>query len=163
MRVARLACLICLLAGVLGAGFVGARTVSATTGNTTTTPVPALYKVPRAVATLYPGQYQLKASASGARLSRGQMVIDLNPIGYLQGVASFFGYDAQGYQTSWVATLYNFRVIGPNKMSVQILDPLGTTVLGKMFWQRTAQGDLVGRIMLSKTAYSIRFHRNLKL
>lgn len=164
MRTVRTACVLCsLLMGLVCASVLDNGTVSATTGPSNTTPVPALYKVPHRVAVLYPGQYALKSAARGARLNQGQMVIDLNTLGYLQGTASFRGYDAHGFQTSWVATLYNFHLTAPNKMTVDILGPFGTTALGKMYLQRTKQGDLVGQIALPKTRYAIQFHRNLAL
>jgi len=163
MRGVRIWCIVFLVLVVLAlAAIRGVGAAWATTGNSDSTPIPAHYQVPRRIAALYPGQYVLTSVASGARLSRGQMAIDLNAIGYLQGVASFYGYDTHGYQTSWVARLYNFRVTGPNRMSAELLDPLGTTVLGKMSWQRARQGDLTGSIALPKIPYGIHFHRNVK-
>ena len=152
-----------LLIGPACAVLLATGTVSATTGPSLTTPAPALYKVPHRTAVLYPGQYVLRFVARGARLSRGQMAIDFNDLGYLKGVASFQGYDAGGFQTNWVATLYNFHLTAPNMMTVDVLDQFGTSRLGRMYLQRTAQGDLVGQIALPKTPYAIRFHRNLAL
>ena len=60
MRTIRTTCLVgSLLVALPRAGLFRAGTVSATTGNTATTPVPALYKVPLKVSDLYPGQYSL--------------------------------------------------------------------------------------------------------
>lgn len=152
-----------LLVSAACIGFSGTHTALATTGNSPTSPVPALYKVPAQIAKVLPGQYVLKTVASGARLSHAQMVIELNPLGYLQAVGSFAGYDAKGFATNWVATFYNFRVLGPNKMSAEIFDPLGTRRLGTLVFQRTSQGSLVGQISLPKTPYNIQFQRNLAL
>jgi hypothetical protein len=164
MRLVRVAWSMAFILAGLGGGLcrsVGG--VSATTGNNATNPVPALYKVPHQIEILYPGQYSLKSAAGGSRLTRAQVAIEINSAGFLQGVASFYGYDAHGYQSQWVASLYNFRVIGPNRLSVEVLGPLGAPLLGKMYLQRTKQGDLVGQIALPKTPYAIAFHRNVAL
>jgi hypothetical protein len=138
-------------------------TVAATTGNTDAAVVPAHFKVPRQVAVQYPGQYVLKSVASGARISRIQMVFDINALGYLQGIGSFYGYDAQGYQTSWVATFYNFQVTGRDRMAIEILDVTGTKVFGHLYLLRTKQGNLIGQIALPRTRYSIEFQRRVGL
>lgn len=164
MRTHRVLCVPCsLLLALAGAGVLATGTVLATTGPSIITPAPALYKVPHRVAVFYPGQYALRFAARGARLSEGQMVIDFNTLGYLGGVASFRGYDASGFATSWVATLYNFHLTAPNMMTVDVLNRFGTSRLGRLYLQRTPQGDLVGQIALPKTPYAVRFHRNLAL
>jgi hypothetical protein len=138
-------------------------TVSATTGNTAAAVVPAHFKVPRQIAKLYPGQYLLRSIASGARLSRVQMVFEINALGYLQGVGSFYGYNAQGFQTSWVATFYNFHLTAPGRMAVEIFDVTGTRVFGHLYIRRTKQGNLQGQIALPKTPYAIEFQRRVGL
>ncbi len=145
-------------------GLFGAGTASATTGNTSTTPVPALYRVPRQVAVLYPGQYSLQSAAPAARLRQLQLLIELNPIGYLQGVATIYGYDANGFPTSSVVTVYNFHLTALNRMTIEVLGPLGTPLLGYLYVRRTTRGDLVGQIaMASKTRYALTLHRNFGL
>ena len=142
---------------------LGTDTVLATTGNTAAAVVPAHYKVPHKIAILYPGQYDLQSAASGARLSKVQMAFEINSLGYLQGIGSFFGYDAQGHQTSWVATFYNFHLTAPDKMAIEIFDPTGTRVFGKLYLRRTKQGNLIGQIALPKTLYAIAFQRKVAL
>lgn len=165
MRVIRTAYVVCsVLVGLVSASpLLDHRTVMATTGPSNSTGPTALYKVPHRVAVLYPGQYVLTSAARGARLGQAQMVIDFNGAGYLQGTASFRGYDASGFQTTWVATLFNFHLTASNQMIVDVLSPLGTKAFGRMFLRRTAQGNLIGQIALPKTRYSIRFHRNFAL
>jgi hypothetical protein len=147
-----------MLVGLVGAGFRGAAPVSATTGGPG--PTPAQYRVAPGLAQLYPGQYSMQSVAGGARLSRGQMAIDINELGYLQGVAQFAGYDARGFQTTWVAVLYNFHLTGPKTMTIGVYGPVNTVLLGRLYVQRTKQGDLVGTIALPRTRYAIRWHKN---
>lgn len=136
---------------------------SATTGNTAAAVVPAHYKVPRKVAVLYPGQYVLQSAAGGSRLIHGQLEFEINSLGYLQGIGSFMSYDNQGYQTSWVATFYNFHLTAPGTMTIEIFDVTGTHVFGHLYLQRTKQGDLRGQIALPKTRYAIAFQRRVAL
>jgi hypothetical protein len=162
MRTVRFLFYFCLFA-VLVTGGLCAVPVSATTGNSETNPVPARFKVPHQVEVLYPGQYSLRSASAGSRLIHGQMALEINEIGYLQGIGSFLRYDAQGHQTEQVVTFYNFHVIAPNRVTVEIFGPLGTPLLGSMTLQRLASGDLVGKIALPKTPYAITFHRNVAL
>lgn len=159
MRTLRSACYVSLLlVCLLGAGFEGAATVSATTGGPG--PTPARYRVDPRIAHLYPGQYKMQSAARGARLSYGQMAIDINELGFLQGVIQFNGYNAQGFRTTWVTVMYNFHLTAPNMMSIGLYGPNGTVVLGNLYVQRTKRGDLVGQIALPRTRYAIRWHRN---
>ena len=165
MRPIRTTCLVSLLlVALLCAGLMRAGAVSATTGNTAAKPVPALYKVPLKVADLYPGQYSLESAAPGARLRQMQMLITMNSLHYLQGVATIYGYDAQGFQTSSVVTMYNFRLVAPSKMTIEVLGPLGTPLLGYLYLQRASDGDLSGQIQLaSKARYAVALHRSYEL
>jgi hypothetical protein len=112
---------------------------------------------------LYPGQYSLQSVVAGLRVTKAQLLIEINPAGYLQGIASFSGYDAQGHETTWVASFYNFRATGPDKLTVEVFGALGTPRLGTLSLERTARGDLVGHIALPKVPYPIQFHRNAAL
>ncbi len=162
MRISRMVASLFIAVALSGAA-LGGGTARATTGDSDTTPVPALYKVPHAIAAEYLGAYSLQTAAKGARLSRANMELELNSLGYLQGIGSFYGYDAQGSRTSWIASFYNFHLIGKNKMTVEVFGPLGGTKLGLLTFTRTAKGDLVGQIALPKTPYSIVFHRTVAL
>jgi hypothetical protein len=146
------------LAVLIGAYFQGVDAVSATTGGPG--PTPARYRVDPRIAGLYPGQYSMQSAASGARLARGEMAIDINELGYLQGVVQFAGYNAQGRQSTWVAVLYNFHVTTPNTMTIGLYGPVGSVLLGMLYVQRTKQGDLVGQIALPRARYAIRWHKN---
>jgi hypothetical protein len=160
MRALRIACYLSLvLVGLVGAGFRGAATVSATTGGPG--PTPARYRVDPRIAGLYPGQYSMQSAASGARLARGQMAIDINELGYLQGVVQFAAYNAQGRQSTWVAVLYNFHVATPNTMTIGLYGPVESVLLGMLYVQRTKQGDLVGQIALPRARYAIRWRKNI--
>ncbi len=164
VRWVRIVCCLCLMFVVLGgSSFRLVSGVSATTGNSDAAVVPAHFTVAHRIAVLYPGQYTLQSVASGARLSSVRMVIEINALGFLQGVGSFYGYDAQGYRTTWVATFYNFHVISSDRMAVEIFNAFGTRVFGSMFLRRTKQGNLIGQIALPKTPYAIQFSRKVAL
>jgi hypothetical protein len=164
MRAVRLALFLGLfLALLMTGGLRGAGVVSATTGNSDTTPVPARFKVPHKIEVLYEGAYVLQSAAAGSRLVHGQMAIEINNSGFLQAIGSFLTYDPQGHQTERVISFYNFHLIAPNTMTVELFGPLGTPLLGTMTLLRTARGDLVGKIALPKTAYAVAFRRNVAL
>jgi hypothetical protein len=152
--------LLLVLIGLEGAAsFQGFATVFATTGPSD---VPARYKVPHAIAALYPGQYALRTVASDARISHAQMIIDFNSLEYLAGVAQFSGYDAQGHQTTWVADMYNFHLTAAG-MVVPLLGPANAVQLGTMYLHHAKSGDLVGQIALPTRRYSISWHKTLSL
>jgi hypothetical protein len=150
-----------VLVGLLWACLAGPGRALATTGNTTAVTVPARYSVPRQIAKRYLGQYVLKAMAGDTPVSSGQMEIEINTLGYLQGVGSFYGYDAHGHQISWVATFYNFHLTGPNAMALEVFDVTGTHVLGAMRLQRSSRGDLSGQIALPTKRYPVQFRLNI--
>jgi hypothetical protein len=152
-----------LLVSLLTGGLRGAGRVSATTGVTDFGPVPARFKLAHQVEHLYLGQYTLRSVAPGSRIISGQMAIDVNDLGYLQGIGSFLSYDAQGYRSERVVTFYDFHLVAPHTMMVELFGALGTPLLGTMAVQRTASGDLIGSIALPKTPYAIAFHRNVAL
>lgn len=137
-------------------------TAFATTGPTTVV-TPAKYRVARAIALRYPGQYVMQTAASKARLVHGQMAITINSLGYLQGVAQFTGYDAHGLESTWIAFLYNFHLTARGVMVIGLYGTFGDRVFGSLYVQRTKQGDLVGQIALPSTRYAIRWHKNTSL
>jgi hypothetical protein len=164
VRLIRGAWSLCFVLVVLGgSSFLSVRGVSATTGNSDATVVPARFKVPHRIAVLYAGQYVLQSAAGGARLRSARMVIEINTLGFLQGIGSFFGYDALGYQTTWVAAFYNFHLISWERMALEIFDATGTHVFGNMYLRRSKQGNLIGQIALPKTLYAIQFSRKVAL
>jgi hypothetical protein len=162
MRITRILASVSIVVAVTGAG-LGGGTARATTGDSNVTPVPALYKVPHSTAVRYLGAYSLQTAARGSRLTSAKIVVELNSLGYLQAIGSFYGYDAQGSRTSWVASFYNFHLIGANRMTVEVFGPLGGTKLGLLTFKRTANGDWMGQIALPKTPYSVVFHRTAVL
>jgi hypothetical protein len=125
--------------------------------------VPALYKVPRAFAEQFLGQFELVSVAKKARLTQVQMLIDFNSLEYLSGVVSFRGYDAQGQVDTWVADMYNFRQTSAG-MRIPLLGPgIGTPQLGMFYLRPTKSNGLIGQLALGSKRYAIEFHRTLKL
>jgi hypothetical protein len=143
-----------LIAGALLATF--AATALATTG-------PYILRAPKfrvgaAVAKQYPGRYTMKTAIKGAKLKTGHLGIEVNDNGFLDGIAQFEQYDATGNST-WTATLYDFRTLGTNRMQVSVLGPGGKPLLALMKLTRTKNGDLAGTFSQNGKNYSVGWHR----
>jgi hypothetical protein len=155
----RVLCTLLALLGLAGCLLAPGRApVSATTGPTYFLP-PARYHVASRLALRYRGQYILTTVTRSAHLSGGALGIEINDRGDLYGVGQFYGYDAHGEQTSWVATLYNFHPARHDIMTIDLLAPAGRLLLGHLFVSRTKQGDLVGQLELGARRYAIRWHK----
>ena len=123
-------------------------------------PLPAAhYRVDRALMQLYCGQYVLKTAARSARLSGGTLHIAVNAAGYLYGVGEVYGYDAQGYQSSLVAALWNFHLTAPGVMSMDLLSLMTWAPLGRLVVYRATNGDLSGHIFLGPHSDAISWHK----
>lgn len=131
---------------------------SATTGPTHFLPK-SHYKVAHKYELPYVGQYLLKRVDRRARLSGGAMGMEISQQGYLYGVGQFYGYDSHGYQTSWTATLYNFRKGWHGEMIIDLLGPTGRPLLGRLMLKRAKNGDLSGKIQLGRSKYWITWHK----
>jgi hypothetical protein len=150
-----------LVAGLLSIACLCAPgSASATTGPTQFLP-DAKYKVNNKVELLYTGTYIVSHVASAARLSGGAMAIEINDRGYLYGLGQFYGYDAQGHQSVWTGTLYNFHQIKSGEMIFDVVPPTGrgTLILARMFVSRAKSGDLSGQIELSGHRFAIAWHK----
>ncbi|MDB5060046.1 MAG: hypothetical protein JWO59_3518 [Chloroflexi bacterium] len=117
------------------------------------------YKVPSGLAGRFIGQYTLKSAATGARLSGGAMGIEVNEHGFLYGVGQFYGYDAQGHQSTWTATLYNFRQSKSQVMTYDLLGPGGSALLGRIAVTRAKSGDLAGQVTFPNGHFAIQWHK----
>ena len=123
-------------------------------------PMPAAhYRVDRTLTQLYCGQYVLKTAARSARLSGGTLHIAVNAAGSLYGVGEVYGYDAQGYQSSLVAALWNFHLAAPGVMSIDLLSLMTWVTLGRLVVQRAPNGDLSGHIILGAHSDAISWHK----
>jgi hypothetical protein len=120
---------------------------------------PALYRVDSKLLRLYCGQYVLKTAARSARLSGGTLQIAVDAAGYLYGVGEFYGYDAQGYQSSLVAALWNFHLTAPGAMSIDLLSLMTWAPLGALVVHRSNGGDLSGRLALGRHSDAISWHK----
>ena len=123
-------------------------------------PMPAAhYRVARTLTQLYCGQYVLKTAARSARLSGGTLHITINAAGYLYGVGEVYGYDAQGYQSSLVAALWNFHLTAPGVMTLDLLSLMTWAPLGRLVVHRATNGDLSGHIFLGPHSDAISWHK----
>jgi hypothetical protein len=120
---------------------------------------PAHYRVNSKLLRLYCGQYVLKTAARSARLSGGTLQIAVNAAGYLYGVGEFYGYDAQGYQSSLVDALWNFHLTAPDVMSIDLLSLMTWVPLGRLVVHRSNRGDLSGQLTLGTHSYAISWHK----
>jgi hypothetical protein len=135
--------------------------VSATTGPTQFLPPPK-FKVSNALEAKFIGQYILKSVAPQARLSGGAIGVEVDDDnGSLVGVAQFYGYDAQGQQTVWVATMYNFHELKSGQVAIDLVGPAGKPLLGRLYVTRNSAGDLAGTISLGSAPqqYKILWHK----
>ena len=150
----RVLCTLLTLLGLAGGLLApGPGPAAATTGPTYFLP-PARYHVASRLALRYRGQYMLTRAARSAHLNGGALGIEINDHGDLYGVGQFYGYDARGEQTSWVATLYNFHPARQGIMIIDLLAPGGRPLLGHLVVSRNKHGDLAGQIELGPKRYS---------
>jgi hypothetical protein len=125
--------------------------VSATTGPTQFLPAPK-FKVSGSLEAKFIGQYILKSVAPQSRLSGGAIGVEVDDNnGSLVGVAQFYGYDAQGQQTVWVATMYNFHELKGGQVVIDLVGPAGKPLLGRLYVTRNTAGDLIGSISLGSS------------
>ncbi len=155
---ARLRSAIAIISVLMLLVFGSAATAFATTGPTKFLPG-THYKVPSALQRLYIGQYTIKSVANAARLSGGAMGIEVDDRGNLYGVGQFYGYDEQGLQTTWTATLYNFHQTKAKVMIFDLTGPAGRPLLGRLFVTRSKSGDLAGQIELPGGRFPIVWHK----
>jgi hypothetical protein len=146
-----------LVAGALLAAF--AATTLATTGPYILRP--PKFRVGAAVAKLYPGRYTMRAPIKGAKLKVGHLGIEVNGDGFLDGIAQFEQYDATGTST-WTATLYDFRVLGKNRMQIRVLGPGGQPLLALMNLVRDKNGNFSGQFAQNGHSYPVSWHRTSK-
>ncbi|MDB5057973.1 MAG: hypothetical protein JWO59_1445 [Chloroflexi bacterium] len=143
---------------VAGATFGAAPVAHATTGPTQFLPA-SRYKLASAQMAQYKGQYVLKSVAPAAHLRGGAMGIEPNNRGFLAGVGQFYGYDAQGRQSTWTATLYNFHLTKAKVLLFDLLSPAGATVIGRFSGTRATSGDITGQIQLGTGRFAIQWHK----
>jgi len=137
----------------------GESRASATTGPSDYLPA-AHSKVAHGTMASYVGQYVLTSVASGARLSGGAMGIEIGSKGYLYGVGQFYGYDSNGSQSTWTATLYNFRTTKAQPMAFDLLGPSAKIKFGQiLISKRLTSGDLTGQIQLTNGRFAIHWHK----
>ena len=113
------------------------------------------------MAKLYPGRYTMRSAIKGAKLKEGHLGIEVNNDGFLDGIAQFEQYDATG-TTTWTATLYDFRVLGKNRMQISVLGPGGKPLLALMRLVRDKDGNFTGRFAQNGHSYPVSWHRTSK-
>jgi len=119
---------------------------------------PKTFKVKSAFAAKFVGEYTLKSIPAAAHIKSAALGIEVNNNGFLYGIGQFYGYDASGSQSSWVATLYHFKQVGTsNQMKFDLLSSSLTIVLGHMSASAPNHGTLTGTIILDGRSYPIVF------
>jgi hypothetical protein len=146
-----------LVAGALLATFASA--TPATTGPYILRP--PKFRVAPAIAKLYPGRYTMRAPIKGAKLKAGHLGVEVNGDGFLDGIAQFEQFDATGTST-WTATLYDFRVLGKNRMQIRVLGPGGQPLLALMNLVRDKNGNFTGQFAQNGHSYPVSWLRTSK-
>jgi hypothetical protein len=151
-----------VLALLVAAIAVGASALLPSQASGTTGPYilrPPKYRVSPSVAKLYPGRYSMRGGVKGARLRGGNLGIEVNDNGFLDGVAQFEAFDARGVRTVWVATLYDFKNLGHGRMQFNVLGPGGTPLLALMRVVRDKHGNFKGQFVQDGHTYPISWRR----
>ena len=144
------------LAVVGAAAGVAAASAGATTGPGVIEGRPPLFKIPQYATDLYLGGYEMKHVAHDSRIVSSSMTIQ-EAAGtwglFTGGVIQFYGYQTDGQEQSWVATLYDARTVdhNPNRIAMNILDT-DDEKLGSLTLQRLHDGSLAGVLNLPKQA-----------
>jgi hypothetical protein len=107
----------------------------------------------------YRGQYDLRSIDQRTRLTSGTIYITTEPDRSLLGLVQFYGYDGQGFQTSWLAVLYNFQPLAHNRMSIQLFTTAGQDLQDRLIVSRDAHGNLVGQLTMDGQRYTISWHK----
>jgi hypothetical protein len=143
----------CLLAaGVLGPGGVA----RATTGPSTH--LQPTYKVNNKFGQQFVGQYILKSVPAAAHLQSAALGIEVGSNGFLYGIGQFYGYDASGSQSSWVATLYHFHQTSKAQMTIDLLVPATEKdLIGRLFVAPPLHNILSGKIEIGRHTYPVSF------
>ncbi len=131
--------------------------VRATTGPSANHP--PTFKVNNKFAALFTGEFTLKSVPASARIQSAALGIEVDDNGNLYGIAQFYGYDASGFQTSWVASLYHFRQTAKTQMSLDLLTSSLSVVLGRMVVAPPSHGSMTGSLILSGHTYPVVFHK----
>jgi len=145
----------CLFAaGALESGGVA----RATTGPSSN--LPPTYKVSNKFGQQFIGQYILKSIPAAAHLQSAALGIEVKDNGFLYGIGQFYGYDASGSQSSWIATLYHFRQSGKAQMNIDLLAPATVSgLLGRLFVAAPKHGILSGKLEIGNHAYPVSFRQ----
>jgi hypothetical protein len=117
------------------------------------------FPVSSAMQAQYRGQYTLKSIDQRTRLISGTIQITTEPNGSLLGLVNFYGYDSQGFQTSWLAVLYNFQPLAHNRMSVQLFTTTGQDLQDRLIVSRDAHGNLAGQLTMDGQQYAIKWQK----
>ncbi len=118
------------------------------------------YKVSSKFSRQFIGQYILKSVPAAAHLQSAALGVEVNDNGFLYGIGQFYGYDASGSQSSWVATLYHFHQTGKAQMTIDLLVPATEKdVLGRLFVAPPKHSILSGKIEIGRHTYPVSFRQ----
>jgi hypothetical protein len=120
---------------------------------------PSVYLVSPALQAQYRGQYTLGVINQRTRLTSGAIYITTEPDHSLLGLVQFYGYDTLGWQTSWLAVLYNFQPLDHNRISIQLFDTAGQDLQDRMLVSRDSHGNLIGQLQMDGQVYAMSWHK----
>ena len=157
-RAALVACVLLLpIFLVAGAGLGNVPSALATTGPSANHP--PTYKVNNKFAAQFTGEYTLQSMPAAARIQSAAIGIEVDDNGNLYGIMQFYGYDAAGFQTSWVESLYHFHQTAKTQMTIDLLTTSLTVVVGRMVVAPPSRGSMSGKLTLSGHTYPVVFHK----
>ena len=120
---------------------------------------PSAFHVSAAVQAQYRGRYTLKTIDQRAPLSSGTIYVTTEPNGSLLGLVQFYGYDTSGWQTSWMAILYNFQPQAHHRMGIELFDMVGQDLRDRMLVSRDGHGNLLGQLLLDGHRYAMSWQK----
>jgi hypothetical protein len=92
-------------------------------------------------------------------MTSGTIYITTEPDRSLLGLVQFYGYDKSGYETSWLAVLYNFQPLAHHQMGMQLFDTAGDDLQDRLTVSRDAHGNLTGHLLWDGHWYAISWQK----
>lgn len=120
---------------------------------------PSHYNVPSNIAKTLYGEYVVKAIDQSSHLNDGNAYIVPRDPNSPIGIVQFYGREPPGLQTSWYEVLTNFRLVAHNTVQVDLYNQSGQYIGDQMRLTRTTSGDLVGKLFMEGTSYSINWRK----
>jgi hypothetical protein len=136
-----------LLFVVLFAAAVAALSPALSSATTGAHPLanPPRYPITRAQAAPYIGHFQL-ADPHDPQLVTAAYVARFNEFGYLEGSIVVYTYGANGQETSWIGTTYEYHTVG-DTTTIDVISPDNQVIFARLELRPTTGGKLTGELI----------------